>query len=176
MSNNHKSVPLLWPCLSCGYIVGGHLFNDVAQVSLLQRTKRKQILHSIILGSARYFCVNILIPQTRTNFVFITFQFCLQFALLRGFLSRFSLKVTGKSRELLKLKTLNFMINSRSYIAKRCWQTQSIWNLLIDVPYTIFLVIQVICIVIIIRILYSKLMVGKLSREKLMKYRYNQKI
>ena len=73
MSNNHQSVPLLWPRLSCGYIVGGHLFNDVAQVSLLQRAKRKQILHSSILGSARYFVVLKFYPQTLNNFVFITF-------------------------------------------------------------------------------------------------------
>lgn len=54
---------------------------------------------------------------------------------------------------------------------KRCWQAESDTNLAITIPHSILLLLNIICAVFIIRILYSKMRFRNLSKEKIKKYR-----
>lgn len=54
----------------------------------------------------------------------------------------------------------------------RCWQVESLWNLLIEIPHTILTIINVSAAVYIICTLYSKMQSHELNPEKIIKYRY----
>lgn len=52
-----------------------------------------------------------------------------------------------------------------------CWQMRSKWNLILKVPTSILLIANICSAVYIIRILYSKMLIKNLTKEKLIKYR-----
>jgi hypothetical protein len=52
-----------------------------------------------------------------------------------------------------------------------CWQTESLINLIINIPHTILTIMNVACAIFITWTLYSKMQRNNFSREKVMKYR-----
>lgn len=52
-----------------------------------------------------------------------------------------------------------------------CWQTESIYNLILKIPHTFIFIMNVFCAVYIIRCLYSKIRFPNLTREKVLRYR-----
>ena len=54
---------------------------------------------------------------------------------------------------------------------KWCWQTESEWNLVIDVPHTLLLIVNVICTIFIIKVVYSKITMRDLNKDKIKDYR-----
>lgn len=51
-----------------------------------------------------------------------------------------------------------------------CWQMESDWNLIIKIPHSLLLVVNIASAVFIIKVLYSK-MRKRLTKEKILKYR-----
>jgi hypothetical protein len=52
-----------------------------------------------------------------------------------------------------------------------CWQVESDYNLITKIPHSLLLISNIVCAVIIIRILYSKLFVANMSLQKITQYR-----